>query len=393
MRSFEDNAFMALVVAISLVFAWILTPFFGAILWGIALAVAFVPLCRLIARHVGGRRNVAAFVTVLIIMTIVIAPAMYIASVATQQAVALYERVDSGELDLHSYFEQFRAALPEFASGLMERFGVTSLGALEAKINAGLLSGSEFISAQAIGLGASAFFFVIQLILMLYLLYFLLRDEEGLGRWVRKVMPLDPEKRHSFFERFTVVVRATLKGDLFVALLQGTLGGTMFWILGIPSPLLWGVGMAFLALMPAVGTAVVWAPVAIYLLATGDFWRGVSLLVYGAFVISLADNIVRPILIGKDTRMPSYVVLTSTLGGIATFGLNGILIGPMVAALFISAWEIMTQTRREATADAEAVAEAVAGAEALAEAAALAQIRSSRTVEEPVIATARTGSK
>ncbi|TVR09030.1 MAG: AI-2E family transporter [Salinarimonadaceae bacterium] len=363
MRSIEDFAFLALIIAVSFAFAWILSPFFGAILWGVALAVAFAPLTRMIARRMGGRRNIAAFTTVMIVLAIVVTPTVYVGTHAAQEAMALYNRVDSGELDLASYFEQLRAALPEWALGLLDWMGVSSLGALETKINAGLLSGSEIIATQAIGLGQSAFFVIVHLVLMLYLLYFLLRDEEGLSRWVSRVLPLDREKRDSFVQRFNVVIRATLKGDMLVALLQGTLGGLMFWALGIPGPVLWGVAMAFLALMPVVGTSLIWAPVAVYLLATGDVGRGVTLFVYGVLVIGLADNIVRPMLIGKDTRMSSYVVLISTLGGIASFGLNGILIGPMIAALFISGWDIMTTTRREATAEAEAVAVSVAETE------------------------------
>lgn len=386
MRSIEDFAFLALIVAVSFAFAWILSPFFGAILWGVALAVAFAPLARLIARGVGGRRNVAALATVAIVLAIVVTPTIYVGTHAAQEAMALYERVDSGELDLPRYFDQVRGGLPEWASALLDRLGVSSLGALEAKINAGLLSGSEFIAAQAIGIGQSAFFFIVQLVLMLYLLYFLLRDEGLLSRWVGRAIPLHPEQRESFLERFTVVVRATLKGDMLVALLQGTLGGLIFWALGIPGPLLWGVAMAFLALLPAVGTGLVWGPVAIYLLATGDLWRGVTLLVYGSLVISLVDNIVRPVLIGKDTRMPSYVVLISTLGGIATFGLNGILIGPMVAALFISGWDIMTTTRREAAAEAESVAVSLSEAEAETE-------EGSLRLREAEIVTTRTGSR
>lgn len=386
MRSIEDFAFLALIVAVSFAFAWILSPFFGAILWGIALAVAFAPLTRMIARGAGGRRNVAALATVMIILTIVVTPTIYVGTHAAQEAMALYDRVDSGEFDLPRYFERARAGLPEWAAALLDWLGVSSLGALEAKINAGLLSGSEFIAAQAIGIGQSAFFFVIQLVLMLYLLYFLLRDEGFLSRWIGRVIPLHPEQRRAFLERFTIVVRATLKGDMLVALLQGTLGSLIFWALGIPAPLLWGVAMAFLALLPAVGTGLVWAPVAVYLLATGELWRGAILLAYGALIIGLADNIVRPMLIGKDTRMPSYVVLISTLGGIASFGLNGILIGPMIAALFISAWDIMTTTRTEAAAEAESVAVSLTEAEAETD-------QGSLRLREAEIVTTRTGSR
>lgn len=119
----------------------------------------------------------------------------------------------------------------------------------------------------------------------------------------------------------------------------------IFSFLGISAPLLWAVLMAFLSLLPAIGAALVWCPVAIYFLAIGTTWQGVVLILFGALVIGLVDNVLRPILVGKDTKMPNYVVLISTLGGIATFGLNGFVIGPMIAAMFISAWDIFYESR------------------------------------------------
>ena len=137
-----------------------------------------------------------------------------------------------------------------------------------------------------------------------------------------------------------------MKGNLVVAILQGSLGGLIFWLLGIQAPLLWAAVMTVLSLLPAVGAAVVWVPVAIYLFATGEVWRGVVLMLYGALIISLVDNLVRPILVGKDTKMPDYLVLISTLGGIAVFGINGFLLGPIVAAMFIAVWDIFATSKR-----------------------------------------------
>jgi predicted PurR-regulated permease PerM len=127
-----------------------------------------------------------------------------------------------------------------------------------------------------------------------------------------------------------------------VAALQGALGGLIFWILGIPAPVLWGVVMAFVSLLPAVGAALVWLPVAIYMLGTGAVWQGVVLIAFGALVIGLVDTVLRPFLVGLDTRMPDYVVLISTLGGIAVFGANGLVIGPVIAAMFIATWDIFS---------------------------------------------------
>ena len=143
------------------------------------------------------------------------------------------------------------------------------------------------------------------------------------------------------------VVRASVKGNLAVAITQGALGGVIFWVLGIHSALFWAVLMMFLSLLPAVGAGIVWAPVAVYFVVTGSVWQGVVLALYGVFVIGMVDNVLRPILVGKDTKMPDFLILISTLGGMAIFGLNGFVIGPLIAALFLSSWGLFSGTRRK----------------------------------------------
>src|SRR5207253_2910529 len=202
------------------------------------------------------------------------------------------------------------------ATGWLDRFGLSNLGAWQGKIASGIAKGSQAIAVHALNIGQNTFNFFLSLFVMLYLLFFLLRDGEDLYKTIKEAVPLEPAHKKALFEKFIVVIRATLKSTMVVALLQGALGGLIFWILGIQAPILWGALMAILSLLPAVGAAIVWLPVAIYLLATGAVWRGVVLMIYGILVISLVDNLVRPFLVGKDTRMPDYIALISTLGGI-----------------------------------------------------------------------------
>ena len=144
----------------------------------------------------------------------------------------------------------------------------------------------------------------------------------------------------------------TLGVSILVAIVQGFLGGMIFWALGIHAPVLWGVVMAFLSLLPAVGASIVWFPVAVYLIATGEIGKGLILMAFGAGVIGLVDNLMRPYLVGKDTALPDYVVLISTLGGIALLGLNGLVVGPLIAALFIAVWDIAARAHAAQEADA-----------------------------------------
>src|SRR5262245_55752099 len=183
---------------------------------------------------------------------------------------------------------------------------------------------------------------------MLYLLFFFVRDGDAISRRIRDAIPLPADQQRALVDKSTAVIRATFKGNLLVAAVQGALGGLIFWFLEIHAPVLWAVVMAFCSLLPAFGTSVVWFPVAIYLLATGSVWQGVVLMAYGAFVMGLVDNVLSPLLVGKKTEMPDYLVLISTLGGLAIFGLNGFIIGPLVAALFIAVWDIFAASRQSA---------------------------------------------
>jgi predicted PurR-regulated permease PerM len=204
------------------------------------------------------------------------------------------------------------------------------------------MQSSQFLAGRVVSIGQSTFQFAANLFVTLYLLFFLLRDGDTLFRRITATIPLHAEHQHALVEKFTTVVRATVKGDLVVAVAQGALGGLIFWLLDIHAALVWAVVMAVFSLLPAVGTALVWWPAAILLMVSGAVWQGVVLIAYGVLVIGLVDNVLRPMLVGKDTRMPDYVVLISTLGGIAIFGVNGFLVGPLIAAMFIAAWDIVS---------------------------------------------------
>ena len=229
-------------------------------------------------------------------------------------------------------------------TNLLDRLGLTNLGAVQERLSDALKKGSQFIAAQALSIGQGAADFILGLLVMLYLLFFLSAGRSCAVQTHSGCDAAPAEQERDLFSKFTTVIRATIKGSILVAALQGALGGLIFWLLGLHAPVLWGVVMGLLALLPAVGAALIWVPAAIYLLATGAVWQGVVLLMFGAFVIGLVDNILRPLLVGKDTKLPDYVVLISTLGGLATFGLNGFVLGPVIAAMFIAAWDIFSES-------------------------------------------------
>jgi len=342
-RHIQDRAFLVLLIVVTVAFAWLLEPFFGAILWAAVIAILFLPLQRRLAARFGGREGWAAAVTLLAVLVVLILPLALLTSALVQEAAAVYARMRSGEIDFGRYAQQVFDALPAWASSLLDRYGLVDLKAIQERLSGSMMRVSQWLASRALTVGQGTFDFVMSFFLMLYLLFFLLRDGSALMARIGSAIPLRSSQRRELMNKSGVVIRATVKGNLLEAILQGALGGLIFWILGIHGALLWAVVMAVLSLLPAVGTALVWGPVAIWLLATGSIVPGIVLIAYGVLVIGMVDNVVRPLLVGKDTKMPDYVVLFSTLGGLAIFGINGFIVGPVIAAIFMAAWDIFAR--------------------------------------------------
>uniref|UniRef100_UPI0035617EA5 AI-2E family transporter n=1 Tax=Halopseudomonas sp. TaxID=2901191 RepID=UPI0035617EA5 len=268
-----------------------------------------------------------------------------LAGTLVQEGRELYQRISSGELDLASYFEQVVNALPQVLQNALARFGLTDFSNVQEQFSRFGQDAGQVLASRMFSLGQGTFQFVISFFVMLYLLFFLLRDGPRLAEGIRRTIPLgEPYKQH-LLARFTAVVRATVKGNVLVAIVQGTLGGIIFLILDLQGALLWGAVMVVLSLLPAVGAGLIWGPVAIYFLASGEFVPALILTAYGVIVIGLADNLLRPILVGRGVKLPDYVILIATIGGLVLFGINGFVIGPMIAAMFISAWSLFAEAR------------------------------------------------
>lgn len=338
----QNKVFLLLLALVTIAFGAILWQFHGAVFWGVILAILFAPLHRKLLRRMPRRRNLAALCTLGLCLIVVILPMTAITVSLAQEATIIYERMRSGQLNFGLYLQQVIAALPAWAANLLDRLNLTTVGELQQKFSSVAVQASQFVATQALSIGQNTLQFIVSFGIMLYLLFFLLRDGSSLALRIGQATPLDETHKRQLVSKFTTVIRATVKGNIVVAASQGALGGLIFWILGIQGPVLWGVSMAFLSLLPAVGAGLIWVPVAIYFLATGAVWQGVVLTAFGVGVIGLVDNVLRPILVGKDTKMPDYVVLISTLGGMALFGLTGFVIGPVIAALFIASWDLFS---------------------------------------------------
>jgi len=344
-KSLQFKSLTVLLLLVTVAFIWILLPFYGAVFWAVILGIVFAPMQRRLQAKFGWQRNLTSLCTLAVCLVIAILPVIILSVLLVQEGAAVYKSIESGELDIAAYLAQFKHSLPPYFQHLLDRFGMGELNGLREKIVKSAMQGSQVLATQAFSFGQGTFEFVVSFFIMLYLLFFFLRDGAELARKVRTAVPLEEGHKRRLQLKFNRVVRATVKGNLVVAVTQGALGGAIFWFLDIPSALLWAVLMGFLSLLPAVGAGIVWAPVAVYFLLSRMIWQGVVLGLFGVFVIGLVDNVMRPILVGKDTKMPDYMILISTLGGLAVFGLNGFVIGPLIAALFMSSWALFAETK------------------------------------------------
>lgn len=344
-ESVQNKSLTILLGVVSIAFIWILLPFYGAVFWAVILGILFAPMQRRLQLKLGWQRNLTSLLTLSICLVIAILPVIILSVLLVQEGAAVYQRIESGELDIAGYVAQIKHSLPPYFQHLMDRFGLGGLEGMREKIVKSAMTEGQALATQVFVFGQGTFDFIVGFFIMLYLLFFFLRDGAELARKVRAAIPLEEQQKRRLQLKFNRVVRATVKGNLLVAITQGALGGLIFWALDIPSALIWAVLMAFLSLLPAVGAGIVWGPVAAFFLFTGVIWQGVVLGLFGVFVIGLVDNVLRPILVGKDTKMPDYLILISTLGGLAVFGLNGFVIGPLIAALFMSSWDIFLETK------------------------------------------------
>jgi predicted PurR-regulated permease PerM len=260
----------------------------------------------------------------------------------SQEALGLYDRIQKGKVNL----EEFLTRADPFLRDLTNRLGIDP-SVVERRIYETAGSAAQLIATRAVIVGQNLLAVIAKAALMLYLLFFFLRDGDQLVAMLGRAIPMGVQRQKTLFNRFASVTRATLKGTLLVGIVQGALGGILFAVLGLRAPAFWGVIMAMLSMLPLVGPAIVWAPVAIYLMVTGAVTKGIILVVGGVVVVGMADNIMRPLVVGREARMPDYLVLLSTLGGLSVFGAAGFVAGPVLAALFLSVWDMFAQEQRE----------------------------------------------
>ena len=340
-QALQRSSLLLLVAAVSVAFVLLLADLLLAVFWAAVLAVLFHGLYRRLLPRLWGRPALAAAAVLLVVLAGVIVPVALLGWAVVREASVFYAALEQGTFDPSAPLKTIGEWAP-WALGLLE-----SLGLDFEQMRSGLVSvSSQALRFTATGLAAAgqgALKLILQLAVMLYLLFFFLRDGEKLVDALVRVLPLGNQREYELLAQFAAVSRVSVTSTAVIGVAQGGLGGVALALLGIGSPVLLGTLMGVLSIIPAVGPSLVWAPAAIWLFASGAWVEGLILVIVGVVVVGLADNVLRPLLVGRSARLPDYVVLLAILGGLSVFGFSGLVIGPVLAALFILCWRLFEE--------------------------------------------------
>jgi predicted PurR-regulated permease PerM len=332
---------LLLVLSISAAFVAMIRTFLLTVLLAAIFSGVAYPSYRRIRRLMGGRARLASAITLLLLIVLVVAPLAIVLAAVANEALRISESIGPR---LRVFVEN-----PGDLEGRLRSIpGYEQLAPYRAQIltKAGELvgrSGAFLFSALSATTVATAVL-IFHILVLLYTMFFFFTDGPHLLRAVMGYLPLNEQDKARMLEKFTSVTRATLKGTILIGAAQGTLSGVAFSLVGIDGALFWGTMMTVLSIIPGIGGALIWVPAAGGLIFMGDLWRGVGLALFCGLVVGSVDNLLRPRLVGRDTQMHDLLIFFSTLGGLLFFGAMGFILGPLLAALFVTVWDIFGVT-------------------------------------------------
>jgi predicted PurR-regulated permease PerM len=342
-----------LVTAISVAFVAMIRTFLLTILLAAIFSGLSYPVYQWLLGHFRGRRALTAIATLVLLLTLVIAPLLVVLGAAANEALRVTETMGPR-------LQQLVDQPGELDSRLRGIPGYDRIAPYRAQIltKAGELVGSisAFLFAALSATTRATAVFIFQFFVLLYTMFFFLTGGPGLLRTVLAYLPLTEADKQRMLEKFVSVTRATLKGTILIGMAQGVLGGLAFWAAGLDGAIFWGTVMTVLSIIPGVGGALIWVPAAIILIGAGEVWRAIALVAFCGLVVGSVDNLLRPRLVGKDIKMHELLIFFSTLGGLLLFGVMGFILGPILAALFVTAWEMFGTAFRSALAEPGSVA-------------------------------------
>ena len=333
----NKSVLLLLLLVISALFLSMIEQFLMALFLAGIFSALSRPVYLYLAKMFGGRRHLASIITLILLFFIVLIPTLLLLGIVVAQAIEVGQSVtpwvketlsDKGAITEYLRSLPFYEYILPYQETIIEKAG-QAVGAISKLLVDGLSS---------VTLGTVHFVFMA--FVMLYSMFFFLLDGDRIVKKMMYYLPLDSHDENHMLEKFTSVTRATLKGTLFIGLLQGGLAGLAFFVVGLPNAVFWGAIMAVLSIIPSIGSSLVWIPAAVILIANGQLAAGIGLLIFCGVLVGSLDNLLRPILVGKDTKLHELMIFLSTLGGIFMFGVVGLFVGPIIASLFVAIWEM-----------------------------------------------------
>ena len=339
----QNVLFFTFLVIVSFLFLYLLTPFFSPIFWAAVIASIFRPLYERLNRKLN-RQSMSASIILLVIALIIILPGSILGSLLFSESMLMYESLSTDSGTIENIVKSITGAVKDnpyvVRLHINEQFWTDKFSEIARSI-------SNYIFVNLKELTQNTLVFLVQFAVMLYTLFFFIRDGDTFLGMAMRVLSLGQEREKVLYERFVATARATLKVTMIIGGIQGSLGGLIFWVTGIEGALMWGVVMILFSIVPVVGCSIVWIPAGVIMLLMGHFWKGIIILAFGVFVISTVDNLLRPILIGRDVQMHPLLIFLSTLGGISLFGFSGFVIGPIITSLLLAIWAMYDQFYRD----------------------------------------------
>jgi len=338
---------LLLVVAVTALFLAVAWPFLKPLLLAALLAGLFHPLYRWITRLLGGRRSLGAAITLLVLLVLGLGPVSAFLGIVLQQALTMTDQAIpwlSQHLGAASTFNVQEWLVQKFPA--LAKY-MPSQEQLLQQVGATAKTAGAFLVAFASRMTATTAAFLLNLFVMLYAMFFFFRDGDKILERIFYYTPLSDEDETRMLTQFASITRATVKGTLVIGIIQGALAGIAFWVAGIEGAALWGTIMTILSIIPGIGAALVWVPAVIILFITGQYLTATLLAAWCATVVGTVDNFLRPVLVGRDAKMPDLLILIGTLGGLFLFGPIGFIVGPIVCGLFLTVWDIYGATFRE----------------------------------------------
>ncbi|MCX8981120.1 AI-2E family transporter, partial [Citrobacter portucalensis] len=324
---------LLVVIILSVIFLYMLAPYFSSILWGIVLAVLFYPVKNSIQNKMKLTDLASTLLILVLIMVLIFLPLFIVGFALVAEVKVLYNQVQSHELQIVSIFSEIYSHVPKWITKILDDYNIRSSGDLQSKIYENLTYFFRYIVDSLLVLSTGVLGACAKTVIMIYLLFFLLKDGKYIGRDLMKKLPFSRRIKWFLGIKLVGTIRATVGGTIIVALIQGALGMAVLYLSGIDDSILLGALIAIFSIVPILGTAIIWIPVSVYLFFTGQVFLGIILTAFFIFILSLVDNFLQPYFIGKKIRIPDYYILLSTLGAIDLYGVNGVLIGPLLVAI------------------------------------------------------------